>query len=50
MYKIRFKCQTDPNDWHYEYLDQTAVDENVTCSQHPTAEVKYFVVLHEETT
>jgi len=36
--------------WHYVYEDQTIIDEDAECPDHPTATVEHFVVLSEEIT
>ena len=52
IYKIRMVCETEVGDnkgWHYVHLSQeTTVDENIQCSEHPTATVKDFVIESEE--
>ncbi len=61
IYKTRRKCGEEDltapegalgkgRGWHYVYEDQTIIDEDAECPDHPTATVEHFVVLSEEIT
>ena len=34
--------------WHYVYEDQTTIDEDAVCPDHPEATIEHFVILLEE--
>lgn len=45
MPRIRYVCEPAGQNWHYQYEDQTTIDENVTCPTHPTASTRDFVIV-----
>lgn len=49
-YYIRKKCHTgieEGYDWHYFYVTQKTLNENVTCPDHPESDTSDFVIEYE---
>ena len=47
---VRIVCETEVGDgkgWHYKHITQEVIDENCSCSDHPSANTRDFVVEKE---